>query len=373
MKGDFLTCPACGTRNKPKWDFCARCGESLQGVSLGEPATEEATLEEPVSSEASAWPIVVGLVAFGALAVGARWWWERRETASPPNPSIFTLATLPPSAPAGRPPIKEPGKTDFEAGFRMLAAGDAPGAVARLAQAVADAPNNAYYRNIYAKALLASGSITQALAQFDAALSLSPDSVGYLFDTARALDRAGKGADAARAYESILARQPQNEQTLRDLSSLHERNGHFDLALPLLRRLAEAKPDDLVVRQELGHTLEKTGDLKAARLEYEKILDDKPDAHITRGLLAEIHFNQGEKDEAIALLRDGLARDGQAPLLHRGLASLLERSGDVAEAVKEYREYARLAPNAPDAQQLADRANRLERRLAAASPSPPGT
>jgi len=42
MKGDFRVCPACGTRNKPKWDFCARCGESLQGVPLGEVAPAEA-------------------------------------------------------------------------------------------------------------------------------------------------------------------------------------------------------------------------------------------------------------------------------------------------------------------------------------------
>jgi predicted Zn-dependent protease len=119
--------------------------------------------------------------------------------------------------------------------------------------------------------------------------------------------------------------------------------------------------------------LEKTGDLEAAGEEYQKVLAQKPDAHVTRGLLAEIHFKQGEKNEAIALLREGVARDVEAPLLHRGLGSLLERTGDVAEAVKEYREYARLAPNAPDAKQLADRADRLERRQAAASPSPSGT
>jgi predicted Zn-dependent protease len=375
MKSDFRVCPACGTRNKPKWEFCARCGDSLQGVPLGEPAPEEPIEfedDETISPGAFPWVTGLGLLAFGVLAVVVI---ARSDGKVPerPNPNIFTLPTLPPSPGAARVAVKDAGKDSFDEGRRLLAAGDAAGAVAHLGQAVADAPDNALYRNFYAKALLAAGSADEAIRQFDVALRLSPDDVGFLSDAARTLDRAGHAVEAARAYEAILARQPRNELALHDLASLHQRNGRPAQALPLLRQLAEGRPDDLVVRQELAHVLENTGDLRGARDEYEKVLAEKPEAHVTRGLLAELHFKQGEKDEAIALLRDGVARDAGAPLLHRGLGSLLERSGDAAEAAKEYREYARLAPNAPDAKQLADRADRLERRQAAASPSPSGT
>jgi predicted Zn-dependent protease len=374
MKPDFRVCPACGTRNKPKWEFCARCGESLQGIPLGElERLEFAPAEETISSGAFPWVTGLGLIAFGALTVGVMVWSQKRTADIPPNPNIFTLPTLPPSPAAAREQAKEPGKDDFDQGTRLLLAGDTAGAVARLAQAVAFSPDNPLYRNFYAKALLAAGSNDEALRQFEAAFALSPENVSYLSDAAHTMDRAGKVAEAARAYEAILARQPRNEQALHDLSSLHQRTGHPEQALPLMRQLTEARPDDLVLRQELGYVFEKTGDLKAAGQEYEKVLALRPDAHVTRGLLAEIHFKQGEKNEAIALLRDGVARNAEAPLLHRGLGSLLERTGDVAEAVKEYREYARLAPNAPDAKQLADRADRLERRQAAASPSPSGT
>ena len=88
------------------------------------------------------------------------------------------------------------------------------------------------------------------------------------------------------------------------------------------------------------------------------------------GLPFELAAGGLREGSALALFREGLSRDAQAPLLHRGLGSLLERNGQLADAVAEYREYARLAPNAADAQQLAERANRLERRLAAASPAP---
>lgn len=372
MKGDFRACPNCGTRNKPKWEFCARCGESLQGVPLGEPAPIEAEAEDDsaVASAAFPWLTGLGLLAFGALAIAATVWSEKRPAPTRPNANIFTLPTMPPSPPATQARVKDAGTAAFDEGHRLLLKGDAAGALPLLAQAVSDAPDNAVYRNIYGKALLMAGQTDEALRQFDAALRLSPGDGGYLADAARALDRAGSTAEAARAYEALLAREPQNTQVVHDLASLHQRSGRFDLALPLLRQLTDLRPGDLVLRQELAHTLEKTGDVGGATAEYEKILAEKPGADGTRSLLAEMRFQQGEKNEAIAMMRDGLARDGEAPLLHRGLASLLERTGAMAEAVKEYREYARLAPSAPDARQLADRADQLERKIAAAGNPP---
>jgi tetratricopeptide (TPR) repeat protein len=375
MKGDFRVCPACGTRNKPKWEFCARCGDSLQGVPLGDAAPAEAEVEpdaEPtVSSAAFPWLTGLGLLAFGALAVGMTMRLEKRSPGDRPNPGIFTLPTLPSSRPVARERTRDAGADAFDTGRQLLQKGDAAGALPFLSQAVAYAPENALYRNLYAKALLQAGQNEEALRQFDVALRLSPGDASYLADAARALDRAGNPAEAARAYEVLVAREPQNTEALHDLASLRERTGRFDQALPLLRQLAEARPDDLVIRQELAHTLEKTGDVTGALQEYEKILAERPGADATRSLLAEMHFTQGQKSEAIAVLRDGLARGGDAPLLHRGLGSLLERTGDMEAAVKEYREYARLAPNAPDARQLADRADQLERKIAAARPAPP--
>src|SRR2546426_10614839 len=112
MKGDFRVCPACSTRNKPKWEFCARCGESLQGIPLGEPAPVEAAREEDdqtVSSAAFPWVTGLGLLAFGALAVAVTVWSEKRSSGDRPNPRIFTLPTLPASLPAAREIVKDPG------------------------------------------------------------------------------------------------------------------------------------------------------------------------------------------------------------------------------------------------------------------------
>jgi predicted Zn-dependent protease len=81
---------------------------------------------------------------------------------------------------------------------------------------------------------------------------------------------------------------------------------------------------------------------------------------VTRGLLAESLLEDGKKDEALAVLQEGLKATPSAPLLQRQAGSVLERSGRPAEAAAAYRAYARLAPNAPDAKEIAARAARLE-------------
>jgi predicted Zn-dependent protease len=120
-----------------------------------------------------------------------------------------------------------------------------------------------------------------------------------------------------------------------------------------------------VVQQELARALEAAKRTEEAAGVYQQVLQRMPQAHITRGLLAELLFNQGRGEDAVGVFRAGLERDPAAPLLHRGLGSLLERTGRHAEAAVAYLEYARLAPGAGDAVQLTERANLLKTRVAA--------
>jgi predicted Zn-dependent protease len=160
---------------------------------------------------------------------------------------------------------------------------------------------------------------------------------------------------------------PTNVETIRELATLYMQANRFQDAATILRRAASHRPDDLAVQQELGHALQRNGDPDGAAQVYEGILAAAPQAIVTRGLLAEVRIAQGRFDEAIGLFQAGLARDANVPLLHRGLASALERAGRDTEAAAEYREYARLAPGAADAQELAARAAALEARAASTS------
>ena len=112
--------------------------------------------------------------------------------------------------------------------------------------------------------------------------------------------------------------------------------------------------------QQLAYTTEKTGDRERAISTYRDVLNAEPKADVARGLLAESLLAAGRSNEALSMLQEGLQRTPDAPLLQRGLGSLLERSGRQAEAAAAYREYTRLAPSAPDAADIAARAARLE-------------
>ena len=86
-----------------------------------------------------------------------------------------------------------------------------------------------------------------------------------------------------------------------------------------------------------------------------------PDSAATRALLADLVYRGGNTEEALKLVRDGIARNAKAAGLQRDLGSLLERAGRTDEAVAAYREYARLAPQASDASKIAERAEMLSR------------
>jgi Flp pilus assembly protein TadD len=353
-----VVCPTCGALNRPTWDYCARCNESLEGAQTAEgPAGVEPVVGEPRPSSLPANGIaLLGLLALVALAVAA--WRHASQAASPerPDPNLFTMASPAADLPTAPPPAG-PGAADYEAGRLLLNSGDLSGGVARLAAAVAANPDNAEYQSIYAHALWRSGDKEGSLAVHAEAARLEPR---FQAQYARALDMAGRGADAARQYEDILVRSPEAANVHEDLGRLLFRGGDYAKAASHLQQAVQARPDDPVLAQELAYSLDQSGDRAQAVAVYQKVLKQAPQAVVTRGLLAESLIQEGKKDEALTLLQEGLKATPSAPLLQRQMGSVLERSGQPAAAAAAYRAYARLAPNAPDAREMTARAARLE-------------
>src|SRR5688572_6344591 len=178
MKAESVRiCPACGARNKPKWDFCVKCGESLQDVPLGVPADEgaaAAVAQPEFVEEAGPFPWLA-LAASAVLLVAAIYFYRNYEgSEQAPNPGIWTAPTIPPSTPAAAAYTTQPGEKDLQDGRNLLAQGDVAGAVRALAQAIADAPGDPTARYAYAQALWQAGDKDQALVQYREAARLSP-------------------------------------------------------------------------------------------------------------------------------------------------------------------------------------------------------
>lgn len=363
-----LICSACGARNKEKWQYCARCGESLEGAQSQEAGDEDAPiqtylddidgdLEPPVEALPSWLVVFVGVAALSLLGVGT---WRHVKNTPPTtlSSSIFAFPTAAPPRPVLPPsPGLSRAAQAHKDGRTLLTQGDATGAVALLGEAASLDSENAEYLNSYGEALLAVGARDSALVQFGLAARISPDR--YAVPYARALDIAQRKTEAVAVYEDVLRRQPTNALAQESLGRLLYRMKDFQRAAAYLQAGVAARPEDSVLRQEMAYALDKAGQTAAAEEAYRTILGRLPGAEFTRGLLADNLQRQGRTDEAIALLTDGLKETPNAPLLHRGLGSLFERTGRPTDAAREYMEYARLAPNTPDSRSIAERAAAL--------------
>jgi tetratricopeptide (TPR) repeat protein len=362
--GDSLICPACGARNKPKWEFCVRCGESLQGVAptratSGRAEAEEAAEARPPSAGSGRLLVVVAGLLLVGLAVAA--WRYSRGASGParPDPGLFTVATRPSELPSPSPPGEGPGYTDFVEGLRLYEQQKAGEAVPFLARAAAAAPANARFRHVHAQALWAAGEQEKALAEYAEAARLDPGQYGLRL--AQVYETLGNDKEALRYYEQALALAPESPGVRERIGTLLLKGNDYAKAVPHLEAASRARPGDPALQQDLAYALEMSGEPARAIEVYREILATAPaSAELARTRLAELLFKEGKRDDAIALAQEGVRLNPDAPLLHRRLGSLFERTGRAREAATAYREYARLAPNAPDAKELAERAERLD-------------
>lgn len=369
VEREAVLCPSCGTRNRPDWEFCARCDESLEGA---EPVADDTlpTQKSPTLSvelsphdEGSALSgssvLVVAVLAFGVLGIAAYRHISTNPPPEGPDPDLFTVATRPPE-PAKAPPNTQPGAGDFAAGRHLLGSGDARGSISLLEAAVNANPDDAAFRGHLAYALWETGDVDGALSQYQMAAQLDEN---RQLQYARALVSAGRPDEAQVEYETILSRAGDGPSAVHeDYGRLLYRQGRYAEAAPHLGQAVRVRSDDPVLKQELAYALDQQGAHEEAETVYRDVLDTAPQAAITRGLLAENLYDRGRKDEAVSVLQEGLAMTPDAPLLQRQMGSLLEREGKRAEAAEAYRAYAELAPNAPDAATMVERASRLEGR-----------
>lgn len=360
MKGsEARLCPSCGARNRPQWEFCARCGEALDKALPAAPAAPEA----PAAASGRA-PSPRGL-PWGALAItllaiplvyGA-WRLTRAFTAEAPALAPLQSTTADASPPTGE-RVVAPAAAKLDDGRRLLASGQRERALPLLREAADALSEDATAQLVYGRALWDAGQREEGLLRFERAARLDGSSAGLRTELARALEALGRSDEARSAYEQALRQEPTHSEALIGLARLHIAAGRAREALPLLRQATASQADPAALAL-LGVALERGGDPAAALATYRDLVDKQPDLPGPRALLAEALAKAGQRSEAQDLLREGLRRDPQSALLQRALGSLLERDGKPLEAAQAYREYVRLAPEAGDAAELTARAARL--------------
>ena len=121
---DALLCPACGARNKAKWEFCARCGESLQGAETPRSPKKAETARKDERAGArrgrsrprcavvgpSGSPLWAGLAVVALVATVAAGVWYALQKGPAPGPRAAGLTVPTQPAKPEPPPVPAQGK-----------------------------------------------------------------------------------------------------------------------------------------------------------------------------------------------------------------------------------------------------------------------
>ncbi len=371
---DALVCPACGARNKPKWEFCVRCGESLQGAETAAPLAKtvvkgkgkgksKLTIQIHEREAESSFPpgliVGAGAVLLVGLAVAGWRYASTYKGAPPADPSLFTVADAPRGPSVGRARDRARGR-----GLRRGSEAPRAGSGRRSPGPAGEGGGRRLLEPAVPMGLRRSAGRHRSCRQRAGAIRRSRPADAWRVPRALCAcprSRRSRPPTRLRSTRTWSARSPTNLAVQEDLGRLYYRSGDFAKAAPFLEKAVGARSGDPVLRQELAYSVEKSGDKARAAQLYREVLGLAPGADVSRSHLAAARVRAGQER------RGGGHPEGRRrarPEPSRVCAATSETcSSEWArpqDAIREYKEYARLAPNAPDAKELAERAARLE-------------
>ncbi|MGB9604554.1 MAG: tetratricopeptide repeat protein [Bryobacteraceae bacterium] len=247
-------------------------------------------------------------------------------------------------------------------------------------------PRDDEARTMRASLVIESGSpdeLRKAVAELQAAVGRSPENVMVRYQLGRALLRQGLWDQARVQFEEAIKRRPAFVPARLALAEIQMARRDYAAALQSVRDLLQVDPGNLPAKLIRHAALVSAGNLAQARAELETTLKEHPGSR--EALLAMASLNlierryreaeeqfrklnesalpgdlraligwtetyaaQGRFDQAIAVLRNELARDPKRPAVRLALANALARAGRLDEAIAEYQGLIQLNPKAGD-------------------------
>lgn len=176
-------------------------------------------------------------------------------------------------------------------------------AVACFEMAIEQDPRMALAYNNMGVILLESGKTMEALENFKTALDLKPEDCDILSNSARALVAAGQIGTAIEVQREYLRRCPENGPAWQEYEAM-------------IRRVAGSqwRPDGLSrevadIYMRTAEMLGKAGDFAGAAEAVERSLKIEPEAPESLYVMAWLHCEIGQKDEAVGILDQALKID----------------------------------------------------------------
>lgn len=196
--------------------------------------------------------------------------------------------------------------------------------------------------------------LEQSVAMYDIAVRLSPNAAHLWNERGNALMAAGRIEDALASFEHSLSLDPLFDQTYLLLADYFERTGQTEHLLETLRNgvrvFEEAQRPQSAAQMlsYLGVIEAQQGNLEAAAEANRRLLELLPGNPQALRNLAILARDQGDLEQAMAYVRQGLASATSledAIGLHQLAAELYQRQGDIQGVIAEMEAIRQLAPN----------------------------
>jgi tetratricopeptide (TPR) repeat protein len=184
-------------------------------------------------------------------------------------------------------------------------------------------------------ALKEQGKLDKALLCYRRALELKPDYAEAHNNLGVVLNEQGKLDEALACYRRALELKPDYAGAHSNLGAALNDQGKLEEAMACYRRALELNPDYAEAHGNLGVALEEIGDLQGAEESFRTALGHNSRFAFAHYKLAELLGGKLPQNDLAAqrrLLEEIDLTDAQRLLLHFGLAQVLDRRGEYAEA-----------------------------------------
>lgn len=192
-----------------------------------------------------------------------------------------------------------------------------------LAEAVAASPVDPEPRIKLIEYTLRKRQFKDALAVSREALAAMPGDVRVLDVAGRAQAQAGDVEQALNTYRRLVALLPNAPEPQLRLGELFLVSGARDQALAALRRALELAPESPEAQVALVDALLRGGDFASAQQFLQRLRRSSADPVSVYTVEAMIHSRRNNEDEALAVLRAGIARTGSSQLAGKYYSHLL--------------------------------------------------
>jgi Flp pilus assembly protein TadD len=242
---------------------------------------------------------------------------------------------------------QKPARAEFyvELGQAWLSARKPVNAISAFEEAVQRKPDSPVALLNLADALTQAGQTARAIATLNHAVKVAPTDALLWYQLGVTHSAAERDAAAIAAFEKAIALDPDFGEAHNLLGAALAARGELDRAEKELLHALQLNPDSPDALGNLGHLLAVRRDPAQAAFYFARSVQLKPNDSEIRTNYAVTLAALNRLDEARLQIDAAVKSDPKSPDAHNVKGSLLERTGNPADALREFLEAIRLRPD----------------------------